>query len=228
MRHPGRSEIKFFQNKIIRFWQESGRDNLPWRRTRDPWKVLVAELLLRKTTSTQAAKVYSSISRLSPKSLSELRHDQLMRMVSTLGMQRQRSRILREVGHSVARDGRTRLKDHSYLMSLRGVGSYSANAVMCFGFGEPLPALDRNMIRVLTRFFSFKSNRSRPHTDPGFWAFAETLVPSDNPREFNWGVLDLAAAVCKARAPNCPNCPLRSKCRYWKTSRLEADKKLGD
>lgn len=210
-----KSKITEFQNRIILYYKHHGRSELPWRQTNDPWKVLLAELLLRKTTSAQASKVYNTISSMSPSELANIEENELEEIVCELGMQNERTKILREVGQAVDSEGESILTNRESMLRLHGVGNYAANAVLCFSFNEAKPTLDRNMIRVLERVFSYESDRSRPHTDPKFWDFAEDLVPAENPKEYNWGILDFAAKICSARTPNCSKCCLNDICDYW-------------
>jgi len=218
---PPTSKTRFFQDRIISYFQNYGRRYLPWRNTNDPWRILLAELLLRKTTSTQAAEVYSAVVQYSPESLASADEAEVSVLVKSLGMQYERSRILIEAAIAVKEQGFSHLRDKDFLLSIRGVGEYAANAVLCFAFGEAKPTLDRNMIRVLGRYFSYKSPRSRPHTDPKFWEFAAALVPNEHPKEYNWGVLDFASSLCTARNPKCSDCELRKMCDYIKITPRE-------
>jgi A/G-specific adenine glycosylase len=86
--------------------------------------------------------------------------------------------------------------------------------VLSTAFGEKKPGLDRNMIRVLERVFSISSEKARPHTDRELWAAAEEIMPEKKTKDYNWGVMDLAAEICRPRNPKCKKCPLEVICDY--------------
>lgn len=201
-----------FQERVVAYWHAHGRKELPWRKTTDPWSVLVAEILLRKTTARQVAEVFDSIADQPPVELARNDEAQLQSTLRPLGLYRLRAQQLQATAQMVAQSEPDQLSDPAFLQSLPGVGRYACNAVLCFAFGQPKPALDTNMIRVIERVFSFSSDRSRPRTDPQMWEFAEALVPEERCREYNWGILDLGNEVCAARNPKHELCPLKSIC----------------
>lgn len=182
--------------------------------TRDPWRILLAEVLLRKTTSIQAERVYVSFGALSPSAIVNMPLRELQNMLKPLGLYRVRARQLRVVSRSVLKAGTGSLSDPAFLQSLPGIGRYIQNSILCVAYGIPKPALDTNMIRVVSRVFDFQSKRSRAREDRSLWEFAETLVPKKKCREFNWGILDLAAKICTIRQPKCVACPLQKFCIY--------------
>ena len=208
-------KIKHFQTHILTYWEQHGRKDLPWRLTSDPWKLLLAEIFLRKTTSAQAAEVFKQIQDRTPEEIIRMDDAVLEETLKPLGLHKVRAAGIKEIAQSVIDTGDTQFSSDEYLRSLPGVGRYISNSVRCCAFGYAAPALDTNMIRIIERVFGWKSSRKRPREDGKLWSFAETLVPCDNAREFNWGVLDLGAAVCTARNPKCMECPLRKICNYY-------------
>ena len=217
---PSAPLVRIYQNTILEFWDTNGRKDLPWRRTRDPWKTLLVEVLLRKTTSTQVLGIYDSISPWTPLDLTQMSVDEVAEKLKPLGLSRVRSIQLRTIAQSVLNADPEVFHSDSFLRSLPGIGRYIANSVRCNAFHEPVPALDTNMIRVIQRVFSWKSNRQRLREDKHLWQFAETLVPKQRPMEYNWGVLDLGAMVCLIRKPRCTECPLNGICRFY-TKQIE-------
>lgn len=203
-----------FQGATVDYYRREGRKDLPWRTTDDPWKILLSEMLLRKTTARQVAEVYPIIASKTPAELAEMPRQKLEEILEPLGIQKERSRLMKEVASIVQESDKDIFRDREKLLSLPGIGQYSANAVLCFAYGKRVPALDRNMIRVLNRVFSFESKRSRPHTDPHYWEFARSLVPAEAPDQYNWGILDIAARICRPRNPQCSECPLLQVCDY--------------
>lgn len=212
----GAGRVVVFQNIIVEYWHSFGRKNLPWRNTSDPWQILIAEILLRKTTSIQALPIFKELAGYSPSKLLAVTQERLEEILQPIGLYKVRAQQMRIVAEKIASSDPIFLKDEAFLRSLPGVGRYISNAVLCFAFGIPKPALDTNMIRVLQRVFEVKSTRSRAREDRQLWEFAEMLVPADHCREYNWGVLDLAAALCKPKNPLCVQCPLMQICSWGK------------
>lgn len=210
------SRVLLFQREILTYWDENGRKNLPWRLTIDPWKILLAEILLRKTTSAQAVEVFNDMAGFSPADVAEMRNDQLENLLRPIGMFRVRALQIRMVAEAVAKQGANALAEADFLDNLPGVGPYIRNAVLCFAFGMRKPALDTNMIRVLQRVFGIKTERRRARDDKALWLFAESIMPTEHYREFNWGILDLAATLCTPREPKHKDCPLNSFCGLLK------------
>jgi len=213
------SKARDFVERIISWYRKYGCHDLPWRRTSDPWAVLVAAFLLRKTTSKQVLRVYSRFLEKFPTPEAVLKADEaeIRELIRPLGIEHQRARHLKEVARAVVKNYGGKVPcSKEELKKLPGVGEYIASEVLLVAYGQPEPLLDRNMIRVLERVFSIRSSKKRPHTDPELWRFAKMLVPRD-PRlakEFNYGVLDFARQVCLARRPKCSLCILRSLCAY--------------
>lgn len=215
MPNPSGDLIIWFQKRILVFWSQHGRHNLPWRHTDDPWKLLIAEVLLRKTTSTQVLSVYSYLSELSPFDVINIEAYELENILLPLGIHKVRAAQLKEIAIVFAEGNIDLYKSDDFLRSLPGVGRYISNSVRCCAFGSPVPALDANMIRIIQRVFSWVSRRKRPREDRELWAFAETLVPAEKSHEFNWGVLDFGALVCTHYNPKCGDCSISEICDYY-------------
>lgn len=207
------NKVSEFQKFILEYWDKHGRKSLPWRQTNDPWKILIAEILLRKTTSAQAVDVYNKITQLTPVEIAQKRTEEIEEWLKPIGIYKYRANQIRTIADKISNDGVGVLKEEE-INKLPGVGKYACNAVLCFAYNKPKPTLDTNMIRVIERVFGVKSYRSRPREDKELWKYAETLVNREKCREFNWGVLDFAREVCKARNPKCIKCLLSEICNY--------------
>ena len=220
MQSTDKERIEIFKLKVIEWYKKYGDTYLPWRNTSDPWALLVAAFLLRKTTATQVVKVYEEFLRRFPTPESLLEADRYIveELMRPLGIEHQRSRHLKELAeHIVRRFGSKVPCDKEKLKELPGVGDYVASEVLLGACGKPEPLLDRNMIRVIERVFGVKSAKKRPHTDPNMWSFAKMLVPNnlEEARIFNYGVLDFARKICTAKNPKCIKCPIRDICCYY-------------
>lgn len=214
------NKISEFQKIIIEYWEKHGRKSLPWRNTNDPWKILIAEILLRKTTAVQAVMVYSKIAEMTPNEMAKKRIEDIEEWLKPLGIYRYRGKQIKTIAEKISNDGFQVLGEEE-LDKLPGVGKYARNAVLCFAYNRPKPALDTNMIRVIERVFGIKSDRSRPREDKALWKYAETIVDREKCREFNWGVLDFAGEICKAKSPKCIECPVSPVCNFMKEKKGE-------
>ena len=205
-----------FQKYLLDWWSVNKR-HFDWRYTSIPYEILIAEMLLRKTTAKQVSRVYKSLLQLcpNPKSLHEASSDQLEKILTPLGMQHKRAILLKEIGSIlVTKFNQEVPNSQSDLMSLPGVGLYIANAVLCFAFGKDMPIVDTNIIRVFGRVFSFQSKKRRPKDDLELWTFVGKFIPQGKCREFNLAIIDLAHLICTPNDPSCKICPLKIICRY--------------
>lgn len=207
-----------FARLLLEWWGKHKRD-FPWRRTRDPYAVLVAEMLLRKTTAGQVEKIYSKFMTKYPDSgsLSEADEIELSDLIKPLGMEHQRTKLLIKLGKAIVEryNGNVPAEAED-LLQLPGVGMYAANAVLCFAHSKNAPLVDTNVIRVFQRFFGFQSQKRRPKDDAKLWSFVADSIPRGRARDFNLAVIDHAHSICSPKNPHCPVCPLNAFCKYAK------------
>ncbi len=186
-----------FVRRLIEWWDKNKRD-FPWRRTSEPYAVLIAEVLLRKTTAQQVKKVYSAfLSKYpDPKSLSKADENNLKSLLAPLGMEHRRANLLVRLGKVLVEKYNGAVPTEADdLLQLPGVGMYSANAVLCFAYGRDVPLVDTNVVRVFQRVFGFQSRKKRPREDRTLWNFVASMIPPGNARSFNLAVIDFASAV---------------------------------
>jgi len=213
------SKIEEFRKKIIGWYEIYGEKNMPWRSASDGWAVLVASFLLRKTTAVQVAKVYREFLKRypNPQALLSASEEEVKEIIRPLGIEHQRSKLLLELAEEIIKKFNGKLPcSKEKLKGLPGVGEYIASEVLLLACGQPEPLLDRNMIRVIERFFGIKSPKKRSHTDKALWSFAKALVPPDSEKakKFNFGVLDFARKICTAENPKCIECFIRDLCIF--------------
>ena len=207
---------RIFAQRLLS-WFSANKVSFPWRETRNPYKILIAEMLLRKTTRKQVMKIFSEFIEKYPdvSSLKVASTNEIERIITTLGMEHQRAYLLKALAERLMADfdGRIPLR-YEALLSLPGVGPYAANAVMCFCLDMKKPLVDTNVIRVVQRVFSFDSSKKRPRTDPKIWEFVSRLIPNGKASAFNLSLLDFAAVVCTPKNPKCSDCPLTGICDH--------------
>jgi A/G-specific adenine glycosylase len=206
-------EIRSLRRRLLAWFVRKGR-SYPWRRTRDPYSVLVAELMLRRTRADQVLPVYRRFLAEFPtlKALSSARLRDLRRILSPLGLV-WRTQNFVALSRLARHRGLHQLPAYDGLLELPGVGPYVANAVECFARRKPLPVVDTNVVRVLGRYFGCVA-RGEMRRNRGFIDFAQQCLDRISPREYNWALLDLGATVCTSTRPRCPLCPLRVGCTY--------------
>ena len=198
---PLRSAIK---RRLLRWYDRSGRD-LPWRRTRDPYAVLVSEVMLQQTQVSRVLPAYASFLERFPtlRSLAAAPLGDVLRAWSGLGYNR-RARDL----HLIARAAHRGLPcDVAGLDALPGVGAYTAGAVSCFSSGARVAFADTNIRRVLGRVVLGRVASEREAV-----AIDAEILPRDAAR-WHHALMDLGATICHSRAPRCVVCPVASTCR---------------
>ena len=207
-----------FSKLLLEWRKENNFDQLyPWRNTGNKYRILLSELLLKKTTRKQVAQEWRSIvnqcSSFEEIVTCDLRT--LKKVLRPLGLENTRSKSLKDISKKITTEFKGRVpKTKESLLSLPGVGPYTANAVLCFAFGHDVSMLDVNIMRVLCRVFSVDSKSSERTTGKSLLDFAESLPPRNMGKEFNYAILDFAGDVCTSRKPNCDNCPLKQICDY--------------
>ncbi|NQT50609.1 A/G-specific adenine glycosylase [bacterium] len=211
------SSCAYFRRKLLSWYGENAR-RFAWRRTRNPYHILVAEVLLQQTDAKKAASIYDSFLAAypTPGVLAKARQSAVLRYVARIGLDYRAGRLIRIARAIMANHGGRVPRDRGELLALPGVGPYMANAVLFSAFGCRLAVLDTNVVRVIARFFALTSKRSRPRTDPALWKVAADLLPRrrDLSRTWNYALLDFAALVCRHHRPRCVSCTCRRRCCY--------------
>ena len=194
-----------FVRKLLRWYGQHARD-LPWRRTRDPYRVIVSEFMLQQTQVSRVSQFYPRFLKRFPTiaRLASARPKAVMEAWDGLGYYA-RARNLHKLAKEVSGTGNRVPEDPEELIKLPGVGRYTAGAVACFAYEKPVPAVDTNVKRVLERVFKKKD----------VWKLAGAIVPKNGKRawRFNQAIMELGALVCVARSPRCPECPVRPVCK---------------
>ena len=209
-----------FTRKLLAWWSRAARD-LPWRRTRDPYKVLVSEFMLQQTQVARVAEYYPRFVKRFPdlETLARARPRAVREAWDGLGYYARASN-LHALARVVSRDLNGTVPDHpDELIKRPGVGRYTAGAVATFAYEKPVPAVDTNVTRVIGRVF-LGNHRQRPSGSRQrlIWSLAAAVVPRTGKQawRFNQAVMELGALVCVARKPKCGQCPVRPVCRTGK------------
>ena len=205
-------DVRWFRRRLLA-WGRENRRSFPWRETDDPWRVLVAEVLLQRSRGKTVAQVYEELFQRWPDAwgLSRARESSIASVIRPLGLVR-RAGTLRAMAREVVRSGQVPGTLEG-LLSLPGVGRYAANATLVVAFGKRAPVVDGVTARVYRRYLGLESELPASN-DEELWAAAEEATPATGTREWNWAVLDLAAEVCLPARPRCQACPLMKRCHF--------------
>jgi len=231
-----------FRRKLLAWWARAARD-LPWRRTRDPYRVLVSEFMLQQTQVSRVAEYYPRFIDRFPdlETLAKAKPRAVREQWDGLGYYA-RAANLHALARVVSKDLGGTLPDHpDELIKLPGIGPYTAGAVASFAYEKPVPAVDTNVARVIRRvFFGMRdagsgmgggraASRISHPASRQIWELTRGLVPKDGKRawKFNQAIMELGALICVARRPKCPECPVRTVCRTGKSRRTGAQGRIG-
>ncbi len=208
-------ELAAYQEALAGWFRFCGRD-YPWRRTCDPYAILVSETMLQQTqiATVLGRGYYSRWMEVFPhwEALAAAREEEVLKLWEGLGYYN-RARNLQKVATIVIRDHGGRLPgDLESLLALPGVGRYTAGAVMSFAFNTSAPIVDGNVSRFFSRLFACEVPVDTPEGSRLAWARAEALTPLLEPRTYNSAVMELGQRICTRTSPDCPACPVEAWC----------------
>ena len=194
-------------------WYDQHRRDLPWRKTRDPYRIWLSEIMLQQTRVAAVLEYYRVFLERFPnvEVLAAASEAAVLAAWSGLGYYR-RARMLHRCARQIAaQHGGCFPRDSEALLALPGIGRYTAAAIASIAFSEPVAVVDGNVERVLQRLIGNKSigiNLTTAQT----WQHAQALLANSRPGDFNQGMMELGATVCVPRAPHCAMCPVRKWC----------------
>ncbi|HEY4643325.1 MAG TPA: A/G-specific adenine glycosylase [Bacteroidota bacterium] len=195
-------------------WYGSHRRDLPWRRTTDPYRILISETMLQQTQVSRVLAKYPEFIERFPnlQSLARSSAGDVIRAWAGLGYNIRAIRLRKAAQLIISRFGKVP-ESAKHLRELPGIGRYSAHALSCFAHGRAVPVVETNVRRVLSRMFWRTSSSSFRQEENTIWRLAGSLLHRTRPVDWNLALMDLGAAVCTARAPRCPECPVNGHCR---------------
>ncbi len=205
-----RGEVK---RTILRWYKQQGR-TLPWRHISNPYRILVSEIMLQQTQVSRVLEKYPEFLRRFPSvhSLATARQRDVVHAWQGMGYNNRAVR-LHKCAQAIVRqhDGRIP-QDFFSLISMPGIGKYTANALLSSAFGKQLPIVDVNVQRVLSRIFWRMESTAVMRTQQEIWELAANILPKNNAYNWNQSLMDLGAIICTARNPKCDNCPVAMMC----------------
>jgi len=198
--------------EILGWWYENRRD-YPWRRETDPYRILVAEIMLQRTRAEQVVPVYLEFIGRYPTvyDLAGADLKEVGEYFAKLGLRWRAGRVLEMAKYVVERFRGKLPESREELLEIPAVGDYVADAILIFAYGRDRVAVDSNVVRIVERLFCAKS-RGEGRRDPEIRRIANSMLVPGKAREFNWALIDFGSLVCRSVNPLCGDCPLRGKC----------------
>jgi A/G-specific adenine glycosylase len=213
-----------FSQRLRRWFRANGRD-LPWRRTRDPYRVLVSELMLQQTQVSRVLERYDRFLDQFPTldSVARARPSRVREAWSGLGYYA-RARNLHALARHLRTNEATLPDEPERLRSLPGIGAYTAGAIASFAYERRAPLVDTNVARVLKRVFAPRADFRTGAGQRRLWQLAEDVLPQRGVTAWthNQAIMELGALVCTARIAHCGLCPVRTMCRTFARTRGRA------
>ena len=205
-------------------WYQNHRVVLPWRKTTNPYHILVSELMLQRTTRYQVFKVYDKFLQKYPSAekLAVANLDEIKNLLAPLGLTRRAVRF-KQLGEILVEEFSGKIpRSKVELLRLPGIGEYIASVIMCFAYGERTAIIDVNVVRILRRIYLIKQVTANPSSDPRIKELANKILPKKNWISYNFAILDFGSDICKARWMRCEVCPLKTFC-CWDKIRSEME-----
>ncbi len=213
------ARMEAVRSRVLDWYQENARDYFPWRQQPvDPFHTLVFEMLVHQTFARKIVPVYLALVERypTPESMARADVEEVRDTIRSLGFLYRADR-LKAIGEKlVSNYGGTVPEGEQDLLSLPGVGPYTASAVQAFGFGKPVAIVDTNVLRIYRRVFSTGPHTTLRGPDKATVAVAKETLPKDRARDYNYALLDFAALQCTHYKPKCASCPLFNVCDYGK------------
>ena len=204
---------KSFTQTILR-WYDQGHRDLPWRRTQDPYRIWISEIMLQQTRAETVVSYYERFLARYPtvQNLASAPEEELLKAWEGLGYYSRARSLQKAAKEIVARYGGQLPADLEKLRALPGIGDYTAGAIASIAFGIPAAAVDGNVERVLCRWDAIKDEVGTPTVRRQIAARAQALVPPDRPGAFANAMMEMGATMCTPKNPKCLLCPVREGC----------------
>jgi len=209
------------RNKLRRdllAWFAARKRNLPWRRTKDPYRIWLSEIMLQQTRVAAAIPYYMRFTAKFPavKALARARTQTVLGLWAGLGYYSRAKNLQRAAREIVALHGGEFPREYEQALALPGVGRYTAAAVLSIAYEQPLAVLDGNVARVLARLGAVRGDLRAPVRWRSMEAAAQDLLARQAPGDWNQAMMELGATVCTPKSPSCQECPISRWCQARK------------
>jgi A/G-specific adenine glycosylase len=211
-----------FTNSLMQWYLQNKRD-LPWRKTVNPYKIWLSEIMLQQTRVAQGTPYFLSFTTAFPTvfDLAAANEEQVLKLWQGLGYY-SRARNLHKTAQYVANELSGIFPDnYNDLLKLKGVGEYTAAAIASFSYNEVVPVVDGNVFRVLSRYFDVETDIASAYAKKEFAALAFELMPKHNPGVFNQAIMEFGALQCVPKSPNCGICIFNTSCAALQKKKVD-------
>jgi A/G-specific adenine glycosylase len=214
MRKDSQAKKIWITQRLLRWYDEEKR-NLPWRKTRNPYRIWVSEIMLQQTQVDTVIPYYRRFLKAFPtvKALAGASLDDVLKMWENLGYYSRARNLHAAACVIVERFGGKFPATFGEILSLPGIGPYTAGAILSIAYGEPVAAVDGNVRRVIARLFALKDSLDGPRVQKRIERLAGGLLPEGRAGDFNQALMDLGATICIPKGPRCDHCPVNILCR---------------
>src|SRR5690625_3623728 len=209
-------DVKGFQDSLIHWYNENKRD-LPWRKDQDPYKIWVSEIMLQQTRVDTVIPYFNRFITRYPTvhDLAKAESQDVLKQWEGLGYYSRARNLQHAVREVVASYDGEVPTDPKELGSLKGIGPYTRGAILSIAFNQPEPAVDGNVMRVISRVLKIEDNTSEQKVKRKFENYVRDMISKEDPSSFNQGIMELGALVCTPRTPQCLTCPVQQYCRAY-------------
>ncbi|MFF2885387.1 A/G-specific adenine glycosylase [Paenibacillus sp. NPDC057967] len=204
---------QYFSRELLAWYQRGNRD-LPWRRNKDPYRIWVSEIMLQQTRVDTVIPYFERFMANFPtvQALAEAPEDEVLKCWEGLGYYSRARNLQAGARMVMERYNGIIPDDKDSVAGLKGVGPYTTGAIMSIAFNRPEPAVDGNVMRVLSRYFCLEDDIAKPSTRVGIEKLAASLIPEGAAGDFNQALMELGALVCTPKSPSCLPCPVMEHC----------------
>ena len=204
------------QKKLIQWYKENHRD-FPWRQNDDPYRIWISEIMLQQTTTEAVIPYFERFMKVFPDviALGKAPLDDVYKLWEGLGYYR-RAKHLHETALLIKEkyDGHFP-RDYQDILSLKGIGQYTAGAISSIAFHQCVPAVDGNVLRIISRLYLLDDNIALNKTQKKIYQIVEKLIQHQDASSFNQGLMDLGAMICRPLHPHCQLCPIQDDCQAY-------------
>jgi A/G-specific adenine glycosylase len=200
--------------RLLLTWYKKNKRALPWRETKDPYRIWLSEIMLQQTLVDTVIPYYRRFLDAFPtaRALAQAELQDVLKVWENMGYYSRASHLHSAAGIIVEKFGGKIPDTHNELMALPGIGAYTAGAILSIAYGRAVPAVDGNVRRILSRLFAVCKPTDSQEGTLTLQNIASALIPARHPGDFNQALMDLGATVCKTKNPDCLLCPLKNQC----------------
>lgn len=210
-------------SKTLIHWYSNNKRDLPWRQTKDPYRIWLSEIILQQTQIKQGLPYYEAFIKEFPSifHLGNAEESQVLKLWQGLGYYSRARNLHTTAKYIVEELNGVFPNTYKGLLKLKGVGDYTASAIASICFNEPTAVVDGNVYRVLSRYFDIETPINSSKGSKEFKQLAQELIDTKHPAEFNQAIMEFGAVQCKPQNPNCNECPFQNSCIALQKKRID-------